>query len=37
MTAAIADEEQKPEETVVNRPRFGRYSLGYVIQLDCTG
>jgi hypothetical protein len=22
---------------VVNRPRFGRYSLGYVIQLDCTG
>jgi hypothetical protein len=30
-----------PEErlitTVVNRPRFGRYSLGYVIQLDCIG
>jgi len=23
--------------SVVNRPRFGRYSLGYVIQLDCTG
>jgi hypothetical protein len=21
---------------VVNRPRFGRYSLGYVVQLDCT-
>jgi hypothetical protein len=21
---------------VVNRPRFGCYSLGYVVQLDCT-
>jgi hypothetical protein len=24
-------------DAIVKRPRFGRYSLGYMIQLDCTG